>query len=424
MPFNFIDFPFLVNGTFAALPGVNVGQLVPFPANPVPAPLCGLPPPPTPPTAVASFSPAAPVTGQLVTLDGSASFDPNGLAVAWVWTAPAGITLNSTTVPKPTFTPTVAGTYTFSLTVTNTEGLSSTPATVTVTVASSAAALPPTANAGAAQTVNAGAVVQLNGTASFDPNIPAQALTYAWTQTAGAPIATLSSATSATPTFTATPTLALHTLTFSLRVTNTSLLTSAASTVVITVRAAVAPTANAGPNQSVLANTAATNRLVQLNGGASFDPNGLPLTYAWNPGGGVVLSSTTIVNPTFRIPNNNTRFDINLVVQELAEPGVRHGQGHDQRRHRADTVAITGVIYRISKQRLDVTATSSIATASPTLAPTLVLKGFGLNGTDLPMAFAGGTYTVTIQGIAEPLTVTVTSSAGGSATSPVTSRLN
>jgi hypothetical protein len=83
------------------------------------------------------------------------------------------------------------------------------------------------------------------------------------------------------------------------------------------------------------------------------------------------------------------------------------------------------VIYRISKQRLDVTATSAIATANPTLPPVLFLKGFGVNGTDLVMANAGaGTYTITVQGIQEPLSVTVTGSAGGSATSPVTSRLN
>jgi PKD repeat protein len=423
VPLNLVDFPFLVNGTFAALPGLNVGQLVPFPAATVPAPSCGPPPAPAPPTAVATFAPAAPVTGQLVTLDGSASTDPNGLAIAWVWTAPAGITLNSTTVVKPTFTPTVAGTYTFSLTVTNTEGLSSAPASVTVTVNNPAGALAPTANAGAAQNVAAGAVVQLNGTGSFDPNVPAQPLTYAWTQTAGAPV-TLSNAAAATPTFVATPTLAIQTLTFSLTVTNTSLLTSAASTVTITVRAALAPTANAGPNQSVLANTAATNRLVQLNGSASFDPNGLPLTYAWNPGGGVTLSSTTVVNPTFRVPNTNTRFDINLVVRNSLNQSSGTARVTINVVTAPDTVAITGVIYRISKQRLDVTATSTIGTATPTLAPVLVLKGFGVNGTDLVMAFAGGTYTVTVQGIAEPALVTVTSSAGGSATSPVTTRLN
>jgi hypothetical protein len=417
---NFQDFPFLANGTFAALPGINVGQLVPWPGATAPATKCGPPPPPAPPTAVATFTPAAPVVGQVVTLDGSGSSDPNGLAIAWVWTPPAGITLNSATVAKPTFTATAAGTYVFSLTVTNTLGLSSAPASVTVTVAPAAGAAAPTANAGAAQTVNAGAVVQLNGTASTDPNVPAQALTYAWTQTAGAPVATLSSTTSATPTFTATATLAQHTLTFSLVVTNTSLLKSAASTVVITVKAAVAPTANPGLGLSVIGGTTVT-----LDGSASFDPNGLPLTYLWTPGGGVTLSpGNTAVKPTFVAPNKNTKFDSNLVVTNSLGQKSATAKVTTNVVTTPDTIAIANVIYRISKQRLDVTATSAIATANPTLAPILYQVGFGPNGTNLVMTNQGPAigYTTIVQGIAEPASVTVIGSAGGSATSPVTAR--
>ena len=58
----------------------------------------------------------------------------------------------------------------------------------------------PTANAGPDQTVASGAAVNLDGTASTDPD--GDALTYAWTQSGG-PSVTLSGANTATPSFTA-----------------------------------------------------------------------------------------------------------------------------------------------------------------------------------------------------------------------------
>ena len=58
--------------------------------------------------------------GALVTLDGSASSDPDNDGLSYLWTAPEGITLNSASTPNPTFTAPEVSTntdYTFSLKV-------------------------------------------------------------------------------------------------------------------------------------------------------------------------------------------------------------------------------------------------------------------------------------------------------------------
>jgi len=71
--------------------------------------------------------------GARVTLDGTASSDPDGDPLTYAWTVPAGITLSSTASVMPTFTAIMAGTYAFTLTVTDDEGLTDTDI-VTITV--------------------------------------------------------------------------------------------------------------------------------------------------------------------------------------------------------------------------------------------------------------------------------------------------
>ena len=77
-----------------------------------------------------------------------------------------------------------------------------------------AANKPPTAEAGANESIASGGTATLDGTASSDPE--AQTITYAWTQTDAGPRAGISNAAIAEPTVTAPAVSALTSLTFSL----------------------------------------------------------------------------------------------------------------------------------------------------------------------------------------------------------------
>ena len=93
-----------------------------------------------------------------MTLDGSASTDPENQALTHAWSQTSGtnVTLSTTTAAKPTFTAPSGlasnATLTFRLTVTDTGALTATD-TVTVTVVAASNNQAPTANAGADQTV-------------------------------------------------------------------------------------------------------------------------------------------------------------------------------------------------------------------------------------------------------------------------------
>jgi hypothetical protein len=188
-------------------------------------------------------------------------------------------------------------------------------ASTAAALAAHASSLPtrPVANAGPAQGVKVLDVVTLTGAASTQAqNHP---LSYAWTQTAGTPVS-LSSTTAVSPTFTAPATPG--TFTFSLVVTDVnSTITatannraSVASTVTITTNLYPATVANAGSNQTV-------NFLdpVTLHGSGS-DPSNLPFTYSWTQTGGtpVLLSSTSVAEPTFTAPAASGTLSFQLTV--------------------------------------------------------------------------------------------------------------
>jgi len=246
--------------------------------------------------------------GVTVTLDGTASSDGDSDILTYFWTAPAGITLSSNTVSKPTFTaPEVAANtnYTISLVV-NDGKASSTADQIVVTVKQVNKA--PVANSGPDQSVNEGLTVTLDGTGSSDPD--ADVLTYLWTAPAGI---TLSSATAAKPTFTAPEVAANTNYTFSLIV-NDGKINSTADQIVVAVKQVnKVPVANAGIDQSVNEGT-----MVLLDGTGSSDGDGDILTYLWTAPAGITLSSNTVSKPTFTAPevNSNTNYIFSLTVND------------------------------------------------------------------------------------------------------------
>ena len=236
-------------------------------------------------------------------MNGSKSSDADGNPLRYSWSLvslpPASSAVLSNTRGVTTaFTADVAGTYIAQLVV-NDGTSNSQPSTVTVTTGNT----PPVANAGPGQKVNVGALVQLNGAGSTDVN--GNPLTYLWTlNTTQAPgsKATLSNPTAVNPTFTTdVPGLYVGQLTV-----NDGIVNSQPATVTISTNTVLAPTANAGANQSV-----APGATVQLNGSGSTDPQGLALTYTWSlitvpASSNAVLSAANIVNPTFVADQSGT----------------------------------------------------------------------------------------------------------------------
>ncbi len=123
-------------------------------------------------------------TGEIVTLDGSGSYDPEGETITFLWTVigiPPGssitdASLSDVTGAKPIFTPDVDGTYVLELTVSDGELQDSD----TVSIFATTANVAPNADAGPDQNVLTGSLVSLDGSASNDTDNGPQPLSFLW----------------------------------------------------------------------------------------------------------------------------------------------------------------------------------------------------------------------------------------------------
>ena len=260
--------------------------------------------------------------GETVTLSGS-GFDPDGSIEAYEWTD--GVNLLGTTA---TISPSLSvGTHTLTLTVTDDEGATGSD-TVVVTVDANQA---PSADAGADQSAadadgNGDQVVTLTGSGS-DPD--GSITSYQWSD--GATI--LGNAATISPTLSA----GTHTLTFT--VTDNGGATSSDS-VVVTITANQAPTADAGSDQSITDGDDDGSEMVTLSGSGS-DVDSSVVSYLWTEGA-TVLGTTASISPslsvgthtlTLTVTDNggaSTSDDVMITIVEPANQGPTATAGADQ----------------------------------------------------------------------------------------------
>ena len=230
----------------------------------------------------------------VVTLDGSGSSDVDFdlLSYRWSFTAvPAGsaAALSNPSAIMPTFQVDQPGTYVIQLIV-NDGTVDSAPDTVMITTTNS----PPVADAGPDQTVFVTDTVLLDGSGSSD--VDGDPLTYSWSLTAvpTGSTAAINNPTSVTPDFVAD----LPGTYVAQLIVNDGTVDSTPNTVLITTQNSP-PVANAGPNQNVAFGTPVT-----LDGSASSDIDGDPLTFQWTltslPAGSTAsLTGADTANPSF-----------------------------------------------------------------------------------------------------------------------------
>ncbi len=157
---------------------------------------------------------------------------------------------------------------------------------------------PPVANAGSDFSVNEGQSVELDGSASTDPD--GDVVSYSWVQLPGGTPVVLTGANTARPTFTA-PIVPIggETLSFELTVTaNGEVATDAVSVSIVNVNHP--PVADAGNDQTV-----AEGATVTLRGENSFDIDNDFFAFSWVQVGGtptVALTGMDTANPAFAAP--------------------------------------------------------------------------------------------------------------------------
>ena len=243
-----------------------------------------------------------------LTLNGTASFDPEGTILTYNWRIlnNAAGALSSSNTSRPVFSASVQGNFAIELKVTDASG-SSAVDTISINVSVIISNIPPVANAGADKTITLPTnTSNLDASASYDSD--GNIAVYKWRKINNGNAVTITDS-SAIQTAVSFTTAGQYN--FELSVTDNSG-AIAKDTVGITVNSIPnnPPVANAGPDQSI---QLPANRIL-LNGKNSYDPEASALAYKWllinGPAGSQILtdnmdtSSVTFISAgayTFRL---------------------------------------------------------------------------------------------------------------------------
>ena len=265
------------------------------------------------------------LTGTQVTLDGSASVDndngPQALTYSWqVLSVPTGSAVSSQSLvnqgtPNTSFTADVAGSYSIQLSVS--DGELTDVVAVTVVINEIVINQPPVANAGNDQQIEIGDSVQVDASASFDPDEGPAPLSFEWVFVSvpqGSLLNSESIQTTSTGSAMFVPDVS-GAYTLMVSVSDGEL--SDSDSVVVTVSENQIPVANAGEDQTVDAGES-----VVLDGSLSFDPDSGPqsLSYLWEIASHPQNSVATIVNQNnvvaFIDPDLAGLYTLRLVVSD------------------------------------------------------------------------------------------------------------
>jgi hypothetical protein len=163
------------------------------------------------------------------------------------------------------------------------------------------------------------------------------------------------------------------------------------------------------------------------------DPAGGTLTYTWTAPAGIVLTPVAGTNgaqqkftaPTVPALSAASSLNFTVTATSSVAPNLSSAPATVTVvvNPVTDTITITNVVYRISKARLDVTVTDFTPGVTLTCTLDIINKATGkpwtaVMGPAIPAA--AGTFATKFVNIPAPLRVTITSSAGGTATSGVT----